>query len=73
MKEGGMCMKETEQKSFKFALLIWLFLGGIGGHRIYVTNHISVILWYWFACFLTFGFIWIIDLAFLYKWTHNKK
>ncbi|WP_028399364.1 NINE protein [Ectobacillus panaciterrae] len=66
-------MHETKRKSFGFALLIWLFLGGIGGHRIYMKQEINTILWYWLACFLTFGLIWAADLLFLYKWIAAQK
>lgn len=51
----------TEQKSFGIALLIWFFLGGIGGHRIYIYEKFSVILWYWLVTAITFGFFPIID------------
>ncbi|MCP8968516.1 NINE protein [Ectobacillus ponti] len=61
-------MSVSERKSFGLALLIWFFLGGIGGHRIYVKEKISIILWYWLVCLITFGIIWLIDLFLLKGW-----
>lgn len=65
----------SENKSFGLALLIWFFLGGIGGHRIYIQEKVSVILWYWLATVITFGLFPIIDLFFIKGLidTANKK
>ena len=51
----------TERKSFGLALLIWFFLGGIGGHRIYIQEKVSVILWYWLVTIVTLGIFPIVD------------
>ena len=61
----------SENKSFGLALLIWFFLGGIGGHRIYIQEKVSVILWYWLATVCTFGLFPFIDL-FLIKGLIDK-
>lgn len=53
---------KTENKSFGLALLIWFFLGGIGAHRIYIKEKMSIILWYWFFTVITFGIIVLVDL-----------
>ncbi|MFC7371106.1 NINE protein [Fictibacillus iocasae] len=52
----------TERKSFGLALIIWFFFGGFGGHRIYVQEKASVILWYWLAAIFTLSIICWIDL-----------
>jgi len=62
----GVVILNTEQKSFGTALLIWFFLGGFGGHRIYVTENMTIALWYWLANICTFGILAIVD-AFLLK------
>jgi len=49
-------------KSFGLALILWLFGGMIGLHRIYIQEKVSVIIWYWFVAFITFGLFPIIDL-----------
>jgi TM2 domain-containing membrane protein YozV len=56
----------TEKKSFGTALLVWFFLGGFGGHRIYIKEKMSVALWYWLANICTLGILAIVD-AFLLK------
>ena len=61
----------SEKKSFGLALLIWFFLGGIGGHRIYIQEKVSVILWYWLVTLFTFGLFPLIDL-FLIKGLIDK-
>lgn len=61
----------SENKSFGLALLIWFFLGGIGGHRIYIQERVSVILWYWLASIFSLGIFPLIDL-FLIKGMINK-
>ncbi|MBO9128453.1 TM2 domain-containing protein [Bacillus sp. 165] len=63
----------SERKSFGLALLIWFFLGGIGGHRIYVKERISVILWYWLIFMITFGLIWIIDVFLIKTWVDEAN
>ena len=52
----------TEKKSFGLALIIWFFLGGIGGHRIYIKEKISIVLYYWFFAIITLGILPIVDL-----------
>ena len=61
----------SETKSFGLSLLIWFFLGGIGGHRIYIQEKVSVILWYWLVTLITFGIFPLVDL-FLIKGMINK-
>lgn len=46
---------KTEKKSFGMALLVWFFTGGIGGHKIYLEEKFSYILWYWLLTVCTFG------------------
>ena len=62
----------SEKKSFGLALLIWFFLGGIGGHRIYIQEKVSVILWYWLVSICTLGIFPLIDL-FLIKGLIDKS
>ena len=62
----------SEKKSFGLALLIWFFLGGIGGHRIYIQEKVSVILWYWLVSIFTLGIFPLIDL-FLIKGLIDKS
>jgi len=52
----------TENKSFGIALLIWFFLGGLGGHRVYIKESVTTILWYWFCTLITFGILPLVDL-----------
>ncbi len=66
-------MSISERKSFGFALLIWLFSGGIRGHRIYIKERVTIILWYWLACMATFGIIWIIDLFLIKSWVDKAN
>lgn len=50
----------TEKKSFGIALVLWLFFGGIGAHRIYIKESASVILWYWLVAICTLSiYVWI--------------
>ncbi|QST02434.1 TM2 domain-containing protein (plasmid) [Pontibacillus sp. ALD_SL1] len=51
----------TEQKGFGMALLIWFFLGGFGGHRVYIQEKVSVLLWFWLANACTLGILAIVD------------
>lgn len=55
----------TEKKSFGIALIIWFFLGGIGGHRIYVQEKMTIILWYWLVTLVTLGIFPIVDVFLL--------
>lgn len=52
----------TEKKSFGVALILWLFFGGLGAHRVYIHEKVSVLLWYWLACICTLSIIVWIDL-----------
>lgn len=63
-----MKMSVSEHKSFGLAIVIWFFLGGIGGHRIYVKEKVSVILWYWLACMVTLGILWLVDVFLIKRW-----
>lgn len=63
----------TEKKSFGLALLIWFFLGGIGGHRIYVKEKVSVILWYWLAAICTLGILPLVDVFLLKGWIQEAN
>ena len=63
---NGECKMNTEKKSFGTALLIWFFLGGLGGHRVYIKESMVTLLWYWLANACTLGILAIVD-AFLLK------
>lgn len=52
----------TEKKSFGVALVLWLFFGGLGAHRVYINEKVSVLLWYWLACICTLSIIAWVDL-----------
>ena len=52
----------TEKKSFGVALLVWFFLGGLGGHRIYIREKVHFLFWYWLVVACTFGIVLLIDL-----------
>lgn len=56
----------TEKKSFGIALLLWFFIGGIGGHRIYIQEKMTILLWYWLVTIITLGIFPIVD-VFLMK------
>jgi TM2 domain-containing membrane protein YozV len=68
LRKGGMKMSVSERKSFGLAIILWFFLGGIGVHRIYVKEKVSVILWYWLACMVTIGLLWLVDVFLIKKW-----
>lgn len=61
-----------EKKSFGVALVLWLFLGGVGAHRIYIKESPITFLWYWLATICTLGIIVFVDL-FLLKGMIEKK
>jgi TM2 domain-containing membrane protein YozV len=52
----------TEKKSYGTALLIWLFFGGLGAHRVYIKESAVVVLWYWLAAICTLSIIVWVDL-----------
>ena len=52
----------TEKKSFGVAILIWLFLAGLGGHRIYIKERMSILFYYWLITCITFGIAPLVDL-----------
>lgn len=52
----------TEKKKFSTALLIWLFFGAIGGHKIYINERFHYLFWYWLLSLLTFGIAPIVSL-----------
>jgi TM2 domain-containing membrane protein YozV len=60
------------RKDFAKALLFWLFFGAIGAHRIYITERMHFILWYFIVNACTFGILAIVDL-FLLKGMIDKK
>ena len=60
------------RKEFGLTLIFWFFLGGIGAHRIYITERTSIVLWYWLANICTLGILCIVDL-FLLKSMIDKK
>lgn len=51
----------TEQKSFGIAILVWWFTGAIGGHRVYIQEKFSVLLWYWLLAIVTLGIFPLVD------------
>ena len=53
--------KYTGKKSFGTAFALWFFTGGIGGHRVYVNEKVSVLLWYWLAAICTLGILPLVD------------
>lgn len=55
----------TERKSFGLGLIFWFFTGGFGGHRIYVQENMTIVLWYWLVSIVTFGIFPIVDLFLL--------
>lgn len=61
-----------EKKSFGVAFVLWLFLGGLGAHRIYIKESAVTFLWYWLATICTLGIIVIVDL-FLLKGMIEKQ
>jgi len=63
---------KTEQKSFGMAFVLWLFLGGLGAHRIYITEKVHYLFWYWLLCICTFGIIVIIDVFRLKRMIENE-
>jgi hypothetical protein len=51
----------TERKDYGKALLFWWFTGGIGGHRIYIQERISIVFWYWALNLCTLGIFGLVD------------
>lgn len=49
------------RKEYGKALLFWWFTGGIGGHRIFIQEKMSIIFWYWALNLCTFGIFAIVD------------
>ena len=62
---------KTESKSFGIALLVWFFLGGLGGHRIYINENVWVILVYWLGTVCTLGILPLVDLFLLKGMVHK--
>lgn len=52
----------TEKKSFGLAVVLWIFTGMVGGHRVYIREQPSALLWYWLAAFCSFGIVPIVGL-----------
>lgn len=65
MERFNMTNAVTEKKSFGIAILIWLFFGGIGGHRVYITEKASTLLWYWLVTIITLGIFPLVDVFFI--------
>ena len=63
----------TEKKSFGVALLVWFFLGGLGGHRIYIKEKVSVLLWYWLVTVCSLGIFPIVDLFLIKGMIEEQK
>lgn len=57
----------TEYKKFSTGVLVWIFFGGIGGHRIYVEERFHYLFWYWAFSLITFGIAPIVGLFRLRK------
>jgi TM2 domain len=49
------------RKDFGIALLFWFLFGTFGGHRIYITEKVSIVLYYWFLSVITLGILPIVD------------
>jgi TM2 domain-containing membrane protein YozV len=60
------------RKDFAKAFLFWLFFGGIGAHRVYISEKVTVLLWYWAANICTLGILGIVD-VFLLKGMIDKQ
>ncbi|MUV07003.1 NINE protein [Planococcaceae bacterium Storch 2/2-2] len=58
-------MMKTEKKSFGMALIIWFFTGGFGGHKVYLEEKFSYILWYWLLTIVTFGIAPLVGVFFI--------
>lgn len=52
----------AKQKDFGVALVLWLLLGGFGAHRVYITEKVGTLLWYWLAVICTLTIILWVDL-----------
>ena len=61
-----------EKKSFGVAFVLWLFLGTLGAHRIYIKENVVTLLWYWLAAICSFGILPLVDL-FLIKGMIEKQ
>lgn len=62
----------VERKDFAKALLFWWFTGAFGGHRIYITEKMHYILWYFIASCCTFGILPIVDAFFIRRLIDQK-
>jgi hypothetical protein len=60
------------KKDFFKALVCWFFVWYLGAHRIYITEKMHYVLWYWAASICTFGILPLVDL-FLIKGMIEKK
>lgn len=56
----------TESKKFSTAFLFWIFLGGLGAHRVYMNENPVTLIWYWLGTLCTFGILPLVD-VFLIK------
>ena len=57
----------AKKKDFTVAVLLFLFVGFFGAHRVYVKETVAPIFWYPFAVFFTIGIIYIFDIINLKK------
>lgn len=62
MERFNMTNAVTEKKSFGIAVLIWFLFGAVGGHRVYVTEKASILLWYWIPSLFSCGLFPLIGL-----------
>ncbi|WP_022869795.1 TM2 domain-containing protein [Yaniella halotolerans] len=63
---------DSAKKSPVVAWVLWIFLGGVGGHRYYLGNigyAIAMTLLAW----ATFGIWWIVDAFFINRRIRNKN
>lgn len=62
-----------KKKSFGVALLLWFFTGGVGGHRIYIREKISILFYYWLLAVATIGILPLIDLFRLKRMIEQER
>ena len=53
---------QAQRKSFGIALILWLFFGGLGAHKMYIREKVHYIFWYWLAVICTLSIILWVDL-----------
>ena len=67
-----MTYSNIQKKDFTVAILLWLFLGSVGAHRIYVKGNAWPLLWYFPVVLITFGIFLFVD-VFLIKGMIEKR